>query len=177
MEFKNLSLTEHKVLTNSPKILIVDDSESDRLSYVRYLESDLGRNYHIIEAKTLEEGLELWRSQQPDVVLLDINLPDGDGLEFLEAIGTDQLINKLPVIMLAGQGDERIAVRAMKLGAADYLVKDDVIAISLLTAISQVQENDLLLRQLRRSQHQQTLIASMALTSVSLLTLKMLLIG
>ena len=74
MEFKNLSLTEHKVLTNSPKILIVDDSESDRLSYVRYLESDLGRNYHIIEAKTLEEGLELWRSQQPDVVLLDINL-------------------------------------------------------------------------------------------------------
>jgi CheY-like chemotaxis protein len=163
MEFKNLSLTEHKVLTNSPKILIVDDSESDRLSYVRYLESDLGRNYHIIEAETLEEGLELWRSQQPDVVLLDINLPDGDGLEFLEAIGTDQLINKLPVIMLAGQGDERIAVRAMKLGAADYLVKDDVIAISLLTAISQVQENDLLLRQLRRSQHQQTLIASMAL--------------
>lgn len=163
MEFKNLSLTEHKVLTNSPKILIVDDSESDRLSYVRYLESDLGRNYHIIEAKTLEEGLELWRSQQPDVVLLDINLPDGDGLEFLEAIGTDQLINKLPVIILAGQGDERIAVRAMKLGAADYLVKDDVIAISLLTAISQVQENDLLLRQLRRSQHQQTLIASMAL--------------
>jgi len=163
MEFKNLSLTEHKVLTNSPKILIVDDSESDRLSYVRYLESDLGRNYHIIEAKTLEEGLELWRSQQPDVVLLDINLPDGDGLEFLEEIGTDQAINKLPVIMLTGEGDERMAVRAMKLGAADYLVKGDVTAVSLLTCIGQVQEKNLLVQQLRRSQNQQTIIASIAL--------------
>jgi PAS domain S-box-containing protein len=145
------------------KILIVDDAESDRVSYARYLQSDSERSYHIIEAETLEDGLELWRSQQPDVVLLDINLPDGDGLEFLEAIGTGQLINKLPVIMLTGQGDERIAVRAMKLGAADYLVKSDVTDISLLTCINQVQENNLLLRQLQRSQQQQTIIASMSL--------------
>ncbi len=145
------------------KILIVDDLESDRVSYARYLQSDSERSYHIIEAETLEDGLELWRSQQPDVVLLDMNLPDGDGLEFLEAISTDQLINKLPVIMLTGSGDERIAVRAMKLGAADYLVKGDVTAVALLTCVNQVQENDLLLKQLRRSQEQQTVIASMAL--------------
>lgn len=145
------------------KILIVDDAEIDRFSYKRYLQADPEQQYHITEAETLEEGLELWRSQQPDVVLLDINLPDGDGLEFLEAISTGQLINKLPVIMLTGQGDERIAVRAMKLGAADYLVKSDVTDISLLTCINQVQENNILLRQLRRSQQQQTIIASMAL--------------
>ena len=163
MVFKDLPLTERDVLKVSPKILIVDDSESDRLSYVRYLESDKENSYHIIEAETLEEGLELWRSQQPDIVLLDINLPDGDGLEFLEEIGTDQAINKLPVIMLTGEGDERIAVQAMKLGAADYLVKGDVTAVSLLTCIGQVQEKNLLLQQLRRSQNQQTIIASMAL--------------
>ena len=145
------------------KILIVDDAESDRVSYTRYLQADSGRSYQITEAETLEDGLELWRSQQPDVVLLDINLPDGDGLEFLEAIGNDQLINKLPVIMLTGQGDERIAVRAMKLGAADYLVKNDVTSVSLLTCIAQVQENNLLIQQLRRSQQQQAIIASMAL--------------
>jgi len=148
---------------NEIKILIVEDLESDRFSYKRYLTSDPEQKYHIAEAETLEEGLELWRSQQPDVVLLDINLPDGDGLEFLEEISTGQLINKLPVIMLTGQGDERIAVRAMKLGAADYLVKSDVTAISLLTCINQVQENNLLFRQLRRSQQQQTIIASMSL--------------
>jgi len=45
------------------KILIVDDAESDRVSYVRYLQSDSERPYCIIEAETLEEGLELWRSQ------------------------------------------------------------------------------------------------------------------
>jgi PAS domain S-box-containing protein len=145
------------------KILIVDDAESDRVSYVRYLQSDSERSYRIIEAETLEEGLEFWQSQQPDVVLLDINLPDGDGLEFLEAIGTDQLIKKLPVIMLTGQGDERIAVRAMKFGAADYLVKGDVTSVLLLTSIAQVHENNLLFKQLRRSQQQQTVIASMAL--------------
>ena len=156
-------MTQRDVFKVSPKILIVDDSESDRLSYVRYLQSDEEHSYCIVEAETLEEGLELWRSQQPDIVLLDINLPDGDGLEFLEEIGTDQAINKLPVIMLTGQGDERIAVRAMKLGAADYLVKKDITALLLLTAIRQVQENDLLFQQLRRSQQQQTIIASMAL--------------
>ncbi|MFN9837091.1 MAG: PAS domain S-box protein [Pseudanabaena sp.] len=150
-------------VTTAINVLIVDDSESDRVSYLRYLQSDSERSYRIIEAETLEEGLELWRSQHPDVVLLDINLPDGDGLEFLEAIGNEQLINKLPVIMLTGSGDERIAVRAMKLGAADYLVKGDVTAVSLLTCIAQVQENSLLIQQLLRSQKQQTVIASMAL--------------
>ena len=163
MVFKTLPLTEQEVLKVSLKILIVDDSESDRFSYVRYLQSDQENSYHIIETETLEEGLERWRSQQPDIVLLDINLPDGDGLEFLEEIGTDQAINKLPVIMLTGEGDERIAVQAMKLGAADYLVKGDVTAVSLLTCIGQVQEKNLLLQQLRRSQNQQTIIASMAL--------------
>jgi PAS domain S-box-containing protein len=142
-------------------ILLVDDSESDRVSYVRYLQSE--QSYCTIEAETLEEGLELWRSHKPDIVLLDMNLPDGDGLEFLEAITTDNLINKLPVIMLTGERDERIAVQAMKLGAADYLVKGDVTAVSLLTCIAQVQENNLLFQQLRRSQQQQTIIASIAL--------------
>lgn len=163
MVFKDLPLTEREVLKVSLKILIVDDSESDRFSFVRYLQSDKEHSYQIIEVETLEEGLEQWRSQQPDVVLLDINLPDGDGLEFLREIGTDQAINKLPVIMLTGEGDERIAVRAMKLGAADYLVKKDITALLLLTTIRQVQENDLLFQQLRRSQQQQTIIASMAL--------------
>jgi len=144
-------------------ILLVDDSESDRGIYRRYLLASEDFDYQIIEAESLEEGLELWRSHQPDIVLLDMNLPDGDGLEFLEAITTDNLINKLPVIMLTGERDERIAVQAMKLGAADYLVKGDVTAVSLLTCISQVQENNLLFQQLKRSQQQQTIIASIAL--------------
>ena len=156
-------MTTRLSMTGLLEILIIDDTESDRLSYLRYLQSDPEQRYSITEAETLEDGLELWRSQQPDIVLLDINLPDGNGLEFLEAIRTGASSQKLPIIVLTGQGDERVAVKAMKLGAADYLVKGDLTNSGLLICINQVLENDLLARQLQRSQQQQTIIASMAL--------------
>jgi len=133
------------------KILIVDDAESDRLTYSRYLQSDSERNYRVIEAETLEEGLELWRSQQPDIVLIELNLPDGNGLTFLEAINIDHA-DRVPVIMLTGQGNEKMAVNAMKLGASDYLLKGDVTAKLLTTSIRQVMRETALLQQLKRSQ-------------------------
>ncbi|MFM7191520.1 MAG: response regulator, partial [Microcystaceae cyanobacterium] len=145
------------------KILIIEDSETDRLSYQHYFQSDSKRNYYIIEAETLDDGLHLWRSQQPDLVLLNMDLPDGNGLAFLEKIRPDSWGDKLPVIMLTDQGDERTAVRAMKLGAADYLVKGNLTPFALLTSINQVQESYEQLRQLQRSQQQQSIIASMAL--------------
>jgi CheY-like chemotaxis protein len=107
-------------------ILIVDDSESDRLVYCRYLQSDRDCNYRILEAETLEEGLELWQSETPDAVLVDYRLPDGDGLEFLEILAEGKSDPKLPVIFLTGNGDERTAVKAMTLGAINYLIKEDL---------------------------------------------------
>jgi PAS domain S-box-containing protein len=129
-------------------LLIIDDSESDRVAYSRYLQSELEQEYQIIEAETLEEGLKLWRSQQPDVVLIDLNLPDGNGLEFLEVINSDRASKKVPVIMLAGQGNEKMAVSAMKLGAADYFVKGDITAKLLTTTINRVIRESLLNQQL-----------------------------
>lgn len=145
------------------KILIVDDAESDRVTYSRYLQSDLERTYRIIEAETLEEGLELWRSHQPDIVLIDLNLPDGDGMEFIEAIKGELAGEKAPVIMLTGQGNEKMAVKTMKSGAADYLVKGDITAKSLTTTVKQIPRETLLSRQLGRAQQQQILISEIAL--------------
>ncbi len=122
-------------------ILIVDDSEIDRATYVRYLQSEIDHCYRIIEAETLEDALELWRSQAPDMVLLDLKLPDGDGLDFLEYISEGHVDVRSPVILLTGQSDEQTAVRAMKLGAADYLEKKDVTAISLSISVSQVRDS------------------------------------
>ena len=123
------------------KILVVDDSESDRGIYRRYLMTEKNFDYQILAAETLEEALELWRSEAPDLVLTDIHLPDGNGLELLEAIKKTHPRQKFPVIMMTGQGDERLAVQAMKLGASDYLVKDDITASTLChyveTAIAQ----------------------------------------
>ncbi|NJN62484.1 MAG: response regulator [Coleofasciculaceae cyanobacterium RL_1_1] len=144
-------------------VLIVDDSEVDRFTYKRFLQSDLEYNYEFIEVETLEEGLELWVTKHIDLVLVDINLPDGSGLEFLAAIATHYHDGRLPAIVLTGQGDERIAVQAMKLGASDYLVKGDVNALSLCTCVNQVCDRTVLSRRLERSQQQNLLISEIAL--------------
>jgi PAS domain S-box-containing protein len=118
-------------MKDSYKILLVDDSESDRGICRRYLLTDENFDYQILEAENLAEGLELWRSQSPDLVLTDFDLPDGNGLELLQAIQKIEPVKKIPVILMTGQGDERLAVQAMKLGASDYLVKDDMTASTL----------------------------------------------
>jgi len=144
-------------------ILILDDSSIDRQVYQRYLRSGLQSHLHVIEAETLEEGLDQWRENRPDLALVDINLPDGDGLEFLAEIAPHYHDGKLPVIVLTGQGDERIAVQAMKLGAGDYLVKRDINAASLCICVAQVYERFLLSRSLERSQQQNLIVADIAL--------------
>ena len=123
------------------KILVVDDSESDRGIYRRYLMTEKNFDYQILAAETLEEALELWRSEAPDLVLTDFDLPDGNGLEILQSIQKTTSTKKIPLILMTGQGDERLAVQAIKQGASDYLVKDDITASTLChyveTAIAQ----------------------------------------
>ncbi|GGA07877.1 response regulator [Okeania sp. KiyG1] len=137
-----------EALSPTITILLLDDSEVDRLTYIRYLKSDPDRTYRIIEAETLEEGIEMWYSERPNIALVDVNLQDGDGLEFLEAIATHYPKDRLPVIVLTGLGDERVAVRAMKLGAADYLIKGDLTATFLCNCVSQVSVRTTVLTQL-----------------------------
>ncbi|MEB3884752.1 PAS domain S-box protein [Lyngbya sp. CCY1209] len=146
-----------------PTVLIVEDSETDRATYIRHLRSSGDEDYEILEAETLEDALELWRVRPPEVVLLDVNLPDGDGLEFLEAIAPEFEDSQLPAIVLTGQGDERTAVRSMKLGASDYLTKGDITALSLCIAVRQVRDRVFLTRKLARSRRQEALVAEIAL--------------
>jgi len=143
---------------------VLDDSEVDRATYVRYMQSDPDQVYDVIEAETLEEGLEKWRTEQPNIVLLDIVLPDTeDGLKFLEIIGEGSLEKKFPVVVMTGQGSERIAVRAMKLGAADFLVKGDITALSLNNTIKQIHTENILTFELLKAQQRESLIAEIAL--------------
>ena len=75
------------------------------------------------EAKSAASGLEQCRIDKPDCILLDFNLPDSDGLEFLTQLRDEHGEDCPPVVMVTGQGNEAVAVNAMKLGAQDYLVK------------------------------------------------------
>ena len=105
------------------RLLIVDDSPEDRELYRRLLAQDREHAYEFLAAETGEEGLRMAIDQNPDCLLLDYRLPDVDGLEFLTRLLAEKLV---PVIILTGQGNEAVAVEAMKSGAQDYLLKGSV---------------------------------------------------
>ncbi|TWH59197.1 two component Fis family sigma54 specific transcriptional regulator [Desulfitobacterium sp. LBE] len=100
------------------RVLILDDEEDLR----SILAQRLGRRgYEIMEAATAQEGMALLRETIFEAVLLDIRLPDGDGLQLLQAMKKRQ--PDLQVIMLTGHGTLESAIEAMKAGAYDYLTK------------------------------------------------------
>lgn len=101
-------------------ILAIDDEEHilDLISY--NLESS---GYQVQKAETGEEGLELLKKKQIDLVLLDQMLPGIDGLEVLKRIRANKDFKKLPVIMLTAKSDEISKVIGLELGADDYLGK------------------------------------------------------
>ena len=150
------------MLLRQYKILIVDDSLEDRNIYRRYLTKDLDVKYEIKEAETGEEGLEIAISWQPDLIMLDYLLPDIDGLEFIEDF-KDGGSSFPPIIMLTGQGNELIAVEAMKSGVKDYIIKGQLSQKSLLDSIHNALEQERLQALLDKSWKQQQLIAETAL--------------
>ena len=106
------------------RVLVIDDSETDRLTYRRYLGVALGHErLEISEASTAEEGLLKFATLRPDCVLLDYNLPGTDGLEVLHSLQQRMPADTLCVVMITGGGNEKLAVRALNSGALDYLVK------------------------------------------------------
>jgi response regulator RpfG family c-di-GMP phosphodiesterase len=104
-------------------ILIVDDSPEDRETYRRRIARGVEQDYLFTESDSGEEALERYRTELPDCVLLDYSLPDLNGLEFLARLRVEHGNEPLPVVMLTGQGNETVAVQALKMGAEDYLVK------------------------------------------------------
>ena len=100
------------------RILILDDEEALRAIIAQRLKR---KGYEILEAGTAEAGLFLLQETLIDAVLLDIKLPDGDGLSLLPKI--KQIQPDLQVVMLTGNGTIESAIEAMKLGAYDYLTK------------------------------------------------------
>ncbi len=99
-------------------VLIVDDEEGIRKSLGDILEDE---GYEVIKASDAEEAIKLLDAYSPDLVFLDIWLPDRDGIEVLEEIKSK--VPELPVVMISGHGTIEQAVKATKLGAYDFLEK------------------------------------------------------
>ena len=134
------------------KILIVDD-EIDALELMQELFESKG--YVPITATNGLEALNLIRSQEPDLVLTDIRMPEMNGMQLLEVLNKEY--PNIPVIMVTAHGTIETAVEAMKLGAKDYILKplrlDEILAkIERITQLnSLIKENEYLLSKLQQT--------------------------
>lgn len=143
-------------------ILIVDDSAVDRATYRRYLSSSTQLSCQILDCDSAEAVLTLCRRDCPDVILLDYLLPDIDGIELLQILA--QHLTTLPtVIMLTGQGNESVAVAAMRQGARDYLIKGELTQQKLINSVVNALTERHLALQIDRQRQQRELLASIAL--------------
>ena len=112
------------------------------------------KHFKIIELESGEEGLELCKQEQPDCALIDYQIPDLDGLEFIQALAKDDVLRYLPVLMLTGQGNEGVASEALKGGASDYLVKSKLTPEGLYRAVTRAIEKANLLQTNDKQQHE-----------------------
>ena len=102
---------------SGPLILLVEDEPQLR----RFLRPMLRTHgYRIVEAETAREGLALAHSHNPDIVLLDLGLPDGDGVDVTRQL---RAWSQVPIIVISARGKEQDKVAALDAGADDYLTK------------------------------------------------------
>jgi two-component system KDP operon response regulator KdpE len=105
------------VRRSGPTVLIVEDDAETRAALVRELSR---RGYRVDEAPDGRTALEHWEARRPDVVLLDLGLPDVDGLTIIRRVRREATT---PIVILSGRYLEREKVEALELGADDYVTK------------------------------------------------------
>ncbi|MEE9465967.1 MAG: ATP-binding protein [Candidatus Neomarinimicrobiota bacterium] len=101
------------------RLLVVED-EASHLELISHAFRDHNRRFNISAAGTLKQARANLVATQPDLLLVDLFLPDGRGIDLIPATTADQ---QYPVVVMTGFGDEKMAVEAMKAGALDYIVK------------------------------------------------------
>jgi two-component system KDP operon response regulator KdpE len=105
------------MLKNNPIILVIEDE----LSIRRFLKTSLvSQDFRFLEASTGKEGLQIALNNQPDVILLDLGLPDIDGINVIKNLRT---WTSIPIIILSARDQELDKVKALDTGADDYLTK------------------------------------------------------
>lgn len=134
--------------TEGALVLVIDDEEIIRQIYVKLLDM-LG--YRSIEAENGRCGLEQFHAQNPDMVLVDLNMPEIGGIEVLKSI--TKAAPEVPVIIVSGTTNVQDAIRALRFGAWDFLLKPSSAAIFKHT-INRCLERANLIRQNREFRHQ-----------------------
>jgi two-component system, OmpR family, KDP operon response regulator KdpE len=103
--------------TEGPKLLLIEDEQEIR----RFLRVSLiGQGYRLVESATGRDGVMQAASQQPDLMILDLGLPDIDGMEVIRQV---REWSQMPIVILSARGQEHQKVDALDAGADDYLTK------------------------------------------------------
>ncbi len=110
-------MSSRSVAAAGPTVLVVEDDGETRAALVRELAS---RGYRTTEAEDGRTALLRWEGHRPDLVLLDLGLPDMDGLEIVRRVRRDATT---PIVILSGRYEEREKVEALERGADDYVTK------------------------------------------------------
>ncbi|MEO1376900.1 MAG: two-component system response regulator [Cyanobacteria bacterium J06635_10] len=111
-----LSSFEHDV----PKVLVVDDHAASRMTAVALLGME---GYSVIEAESGSAALHLVSENQPDLILLDVMMPEMDGFEVCQLLKQDEQTRLIPVIFITALNDRRSRIRGIEVGADDFLSK------------------------------------------------------
>jgi len=104
-------------MNENATILLVEDEAQIRRFVRTALEAE---GHHVLESGTLTHGLEQARQSKPQLTILDLGLPDGDGIDFIRELRTQ---SELPVLVLSARSAEAEKIRALDAGADDYLTK------------------------------------------------------
>ena len=102
---------------DGPVVLVIEDDDETRAVIIREL---TGRGYRTSEAPDGKTALERWAARRPDVILLDLGLPDMDGLQLIRRIRREA---RTPIVILSGRYEEKEKVEALDRGADDYVTK------------------------------------------------------
>jgi two-component system, OmpR family, KDP operon response regulator KdpE len=100
-----------------PTVLLVEDDSATRAEVARNLRA---HGYGIVEAESVRAAIRAWEMRRSDVVLLDLGLPDGDGLEVVRLVRS---AGAVPIVILSARGEESTKVAALEQGADDYVTK------------------------------------------------------
>ena len=123
------------------KILIVDDVATNRIVLKVKLS---GARYDTVQAATGAEALQLIARETPDLVLLDVQLPDMNGIEICRRIKADPMTRLVPVIMISSAADSATRLAALRAGASEFLVKpfDELVLLARLRSLLRARETD-----------------------------------
>ena len=114
-----------------PRILVIEDEPQMRRNILTILDME---GFNALGAENGRQGLEMIRSQQPDLILCDVMMPELDGYGVLKALRADPAIAEIPFVFLTAKGERGDFRAGMNLGADDYLTKPVVLG-DLLKAI------------------------------------------